>query len=128
MDYLTSITKTAPLSVHFSLYNPEGAPGPAYVPLMLEPVGAFVEVIVRDASGEVVFETYRPKFKPDRDESYLAVEPGYSYGVVLELEDCELAPGKYELEVTYSNGEYRGSSARPVGVLSFATTLPLTIN
>ena len=131
MEYLTAIVQQHPLTIHFSLLNPARASGPVYVPVMLEPLGAFVNVVVRDGMGQVVCQTHRPKFtpklKPSADHAYLALEPGYSHGVLLPLDDCTLTPGAYRVQVTYSNLDYRGSPARPVGELAFSTVLALTL-
>src|SRR5437870_872365 len=98
MQCLVAITRTRPLTVHFSLYNPPGSEGPVYIPRLLVPLGAFVSLKVTDLLDQVVFETFPPKLNlklhPSRPESYFALEPGYTYGVVLEAKDAdELAPG-----------------------------------
>ena len=131
MEYLTAIIQPRPLTIHFSLLNPERASAPVYGPVMLEPLGAFLNVVVRDGMGEVVCQTHAPKFtpklKPTSDDAYLAIEPGRSHGAVFVVDDCELAPGTYRVQVTYSNRDYRGTAARPVGELSYATVLSVSI-
>ncbi len=98
MNYLVNIISAQPLTLHFSLHNPAQAGGATLVPRMLEPLGAFVSVVVRGSEGNEVCRTHPPKFtpklKPSQASSYMELEPGYSYGVVLVVEDCELRPGQ----------------------------------
>lgn len=131
MEYLTAVIAPRPLTIHFSLLNPDRARSLAYVPVMMEPLGAFVTVVVRDGMGEVLCQTHRPKFtpklRPSADDAYLALEPGRSHGAVFVLDECMLDPGTYRVQVSYSNLDYLGSPARAVGSLSYSTVLALTI-
>ena len=131
MNYLVNIIGAQPLTLHFSLHNPEQAGGATLVPRMLEPLGAFVSVVVRGSEGNEVCRTHPPKFtpklKPSLASSYMELEPGYSYGVVLVVEDCALAPGNYEVEVSYTNRDYRGPDGNAIGALTHAKTLPLRV-
>jgi hypothetical protein len=131
MEYLTAVVDRRPLTIHFSLSNPPRATSPVHVPLMLEPLGAFVTVVVKDGMGEVVCQTHRPKFtpklKPSSDDAYLTLEPGRSHGAVFALDECTPGPGKYRVQISYTNLDYRGTPARPVGELAFTTTLDVTI-
>src|SRR5688572_9383502 len=112
MRYLVAVTETHPLSIHVSLGNPPGSDQAIYVPRPLGPLGAFVRVVVEDAGGDLVYQSgtskVRPKLDPDKAESYLALDPGYTHGVVLVVEDLRLDPGDYRLHVAYSNRSYRG--------------------
>lgn len=131
MEYLTAVVERQPLTIHFSLLNPTGAPAAIWVPRMLEPLGAFVTVTVRDGMGAVVCQTHRPKFtpklKPSADDAYLELVPGQSHGALLTVDDCALAPGAYRVTVGYTNLDYRGTTARPIGALSYETTLALSL-
>jgi hypothetical protein len=132
MNYLVHIIAAQPLTIHFSLHNPEQADGATLVPRMLEPLGAFVSVVVRGPGGDEVCRTHPPKFtpklKPSQESSYVEIEPGYSHGVVLVVEDCELSPGHYEVDVSYSNRDYRGPDGSAIGELTHTETLPLQVN
>ena len=111
---LLRILSGRPLRVHFSLVNPPETEQPVRVPAVLGPVGAFVELQVRDADARLVYETERPKLKlkldPRRPSSYLALQPGYSFGAVLELDPDELwlEPGDYLVRSSYDSHEYSG--------------------
>lgn len=116
---LVAVLGTRPLRLHVSLHNPDTNADVAWVPRTLRPVGAFVQATLRTLAGEAVYETARPKAKrkldPDADESYLPLDPGYSFGAVLELEPGALPGGEYALEITYDNEDYTGTPDRPVG-------------
>lgn len=121
IELVVEVLATEPLRLHVSLHQPETAKAPAWVPRLLRPVGAFVRVVVRDTAGESLYQTYAPKFKPklkpSDDQSYLLVEPGYSYGTVFELDPGQVTAGVYRIEVDYSNLDYRGTPDRPLGKL-----------
>ena len=103
-----------PLRVHFSLVNPPEAEEPVRVPAVLGPVGAFVALQVRDADARLVYETERPKLKlkldPRQPASYLTLQPGYSFGAVLELDRDELwlEAGDYLVRCSYESHEFAG--------------------
>jgi hypothetical protein len=132
MRYLVAVTETHPLSIHFSLHNPPGSDEAIYVPKPLGPLGAFVRVAVEDADGDVVHRTVIPKIRlkldPNKAESYLVLEPGYTHGVVLTVEGLRLEPGDYRLRVEYSNLPYRGFAGHPLGELAHDVTLPLRVD
>lgn len=125
---LVTILNNQPLAIHFSLYNPPGSTRAAYIPRVLGPLGAFVNIEVLDASDRVIFKSTKPKaalkLHPDRAESYLALEPGYSCGIVLVIDNLKVPPGEYRLHVSYSNQPFRGIPDRPVGDLDFEMTQP----
>jgi hypothetical protein len=130
MQCLVAIIRARPLTVHFSLYNPADSNGPVYIPRLLTPLGAFVSFQVVDLVEHVVYETLLPKFKPKLDpsraESYYPLEPGYTYGIVLETEDAnDVAPGNYQLHMRYSNLQFRGTEEHPLGEMSYNAVLPL---
>ena len=112
LECLATIATINPLALHVSLQNPPTAATAVHVPRSLKPIGAFMEVKVRDQSGAVLYETQPPKFapklEPDHEQSYVAIEPGYSYGVLLHCDVQPLPPGDYRVEVVYSNLEFRG--------------------
>lgn len=135
MQCLVVVTSTKPLNFHFSLYNPQedssDSDGAVYVPRLLAPLGTFVSVQVTRADGQVVYESARSKIKlkldPSKSESYYALDPGYSYGIVLEVEedDMNLPPGEYQMHVVYSNLQFQGFAGHHIGEMSYHTTLPL---
>ena len=131
LAYLVEVRGTRPLVVHFALCNPPGAAGPVRVPRVLRPAGAFVEMEVRAADGRTVWRTERPKIglklHPDRPESYLALEPGYTFGALLEADAPELAPGEYLLEVSYASRPYNGPGGAPGGELRHRSTVPFRV-
>ena len=124
VELLVHVLRCAPLHVQVSLHQPSRAGEAAWVPRLLEPLGAFLTVRVRSTSGPLVYETSAPKFKPklrpDSDASYLALEPGYTYGIVLELDVPDVTPGAYRVQVQYTNLMYRGTADRPVGTLALS--------
>lgn len=128
VDYFVAILDTRPLMLHFSPYNPVDATKPVLVPRLLTPLGAFVKVTILDQDGATVWETSQPKLglklHPERRESYLELEPGYSHGVVFRLEGIEVPAGPCEMQVCYSNGLYTGPREQPVGELAYNATVP----
>ena len=131
MECLAAIVTTRPLALHVSLYNPSTAATGLYVPRSLKPLGAFMHVTVRDSSGTSVFETQLPKFAPKLEvsdaESYVALEPGYSYGVVLVCDRALLPPGDYHAEVSYSNLQFRGFSGHFIGDQKCHTSISIKV-
>ena len=131
LELLVEVLTPTPLRLHVSLHQPEGSDGVAWVPRLLRPVGAFVRVVVRDAGGEPVLEAHQPKFKPklkpDRDDSYVPLDPGYSFGTVLDLDTGPLRGGTYGVEVTYSNLDYEGTADRPVGTVALRREVELRL-
>jgi len=127
VEYQVEIVRTSPLTVHFSLHNPADAE-PRRVPRLLTPLGAFVGLEVRNADKAVVYASptvkLRPKLHPDHPESYLVLDPAYTYGVMLTVGDLILRRGVHELMVSYSNAPYTGPADNPVGPLHFVATLP----
>ncbi|WP_306911964.1 hypothetical protein [Arthrobacter sp. B3I9] len=125
LTLLMDVLATAPLRVHVSLHQPDTADEVAWVPKLLAPAGAFITLVVRDPAGETRFETHppkiKPKLRPDDDDSYLGLEPGYSYGIVLAVDLPQLAGGAYLLEAGYTNRGYHGTSGRPVGEIALTT-------
>jgi hypothetical protein len=118
MHCVAMITQKQPLTIYFSLYNPADASAVLYVPRMLVPVGAFVKIEIK-AGDQVVHATRQPKFSPklppDRQEAYVALDPGHGYGVVLAPEGVSLPRGDYAIHLTYSNLQYRGFSGHEIG-------------
>jgi hypothetical protein len=131
MECLVAIVTTHPLALHVSLYNPPTAATSLHVPRSLKPLGAFMHVEVRDRSGTLVYETQPPKFAPKLEvshaESYVALEPGYSYGVLLECDAPPLPPGDYRVEVSYSNLQFRGFSDHFIGDQRCHTLISITV-
>jgi hypothetical protein len=124
MDCLIAVLGHQPLAVHLSVLNPAGSRRPQLVPRTLIPLGLSFTLEVTDELGTGLYRSERPKQKPklhpDRDESYLSLEPGYSFGSVftVEPEDLDLKPGRYRLRSTYSNGIFTGPASNPVGELT----------
>lgn len=119
LECLVAILATDSLTLHISLHNPGTAAAPVYVPRSLKPLGAFVRVEVRDLDGAVVYATQRPKFTPKLEplhvDSYVEVEPGYSYGVLFECTTVSLPSAEYRVDVSYSNLQYRGFPGHFIG-------------
>lgn len=128
---LVAIVTLRPLLLHVSLHNPPAAAASLYVPRSMKPLGAFVRVEVRDRSGAVVYQTHQPKFAPKLEigdrKSYVAVEPGYSYGVLLECDISSLPPGDYRVDVSYSNLEFRGFSGHIIGDQACKASIGVTL-
>lgn len=127
MDYLATIIKTSPLKLHFCFHNPSDAGGPAYVPRILGPLGYFVELEIFNQYDELVHETFAPKIKlklnPKKQESYISIDPGYTYGSVLEIEDFTPVPGNYQVALTYSNQEFDGFKNNSLGEMQYQTKI-----
>lgn len=119
LECLVAVLATDPLTFHISLHNPGTAAAAVYVPRSLKPLGAFVRVEVRDLDGAVMYATQPPKFTPKLDpfhvDSYVEVEPGYSYGVLLECTAVSLSSAEYRVDVSYSNLQYRGFPGHVIG-------------
>ena len=94
------------------------------MPAVLGPLGAFVALQVRDADARLVYETERPKLKlkldPRRPESYLMLQPGYSFGALLELDRDELwlEPGMYLVRCSYDSHEFSGPEGEATSPVS----------
>lgn len=131
VELLVEVLDTDPLRLHVSLQLPDAAPEPAWVPRLLRPVGAFIRVDIRSTAGESVFATdvpkFKPKLKPSSDDSYLSLDPGYSYGTVFDLDLDEITRGAYLVEVSYTNLVYQGTEDRPVGELALSTSCEVTL-
>jgi len=129
MQYFARIVASDPLTIHFSLHN--DGPEPAWIPRVLRPLGVMVQVEVRSERGQVVYENPAVratwKLQPGDDESYQQLEPGYTFGVVLVLDDFEPEPGRYEVRLSYTNAPYRGTAARKVGEMRYSTVLPFVV-
>jgi hypothetical protein len=132
MEYLIEVLGSRPLRFRFSLFQPDGSDTTAFVPRVLRPLGYFVRASVRTLGGETVFSTtepkQKPKLRPESEDSYLELGPGYSYGAVLEGDAFEGPGGPYLLSIQYSNREYVGTEARPVGTLHYETTVDLPVD
>jgi len=131
IECLTTIVTTHPLVLHASLHNPPTAATSVHVPRSLKPLGAFIQVKVTDHSGVLIYETQPPKFAPKLEvshaESYVTIEPGYSYGVLLECDAPPLLPGDYRVEVSYSNLQFRGFSGHFIGDQRCHSSLSVTV-
>ncbi len=133
IELLVEVLDTDPLRLHVSLQLPDAAAEPVWVPRLLRPVGAFVRVDVRTTAGDSLFATdvpkFKPKLKPSRNDSYLPLDPGYSYGTVfdLDLDLDEITRGAYLIEVSYTNLVYQGTEDRPVGELALSTSCEVTL-
>jgi len=129
MRCLVTVCRVRPLTLHFALHNDAGVS--SHVPRLLGPLGAFISVAITNLRGESVFKVDAPKTRlkldPSRETSYFELEAGYSYGVVLDITEALLAPGKYNLDIDYSNGPFQGTSSTPVGVLEYRVSLPLRV-
>lgn len=90
-----------------------------------------MHIEVRDSSGSLVYETQPPKFAPKLEishpESYIGLEPGYSYGVLLECDAPPLPPGDFRVEVSYSNLQFRGFSGNFIGDQKCHTSINVTL-
>jgi hypothetical protein len=131
MDNLLTIIQTDPLMIHFCLHNPQKSAEPDYVPRLLGPLGFFIRIQVTDEEEQTVYRSTIPKVNlklhPSKPESYQLLEPGYTYGIVLAVEDVRLDPGNYRLHLTYSNLEFRGFPGYSLGELKFANTLAFDV-
>ncbi len=131
MHYLAAITETRPLTFHFSIHNPEDAGGPMYVPKPLGPFGYFIQVEANDAEDKTVYRSTKPKVRlklhPSRPESYDALEPGYTRGIVFQVEGLGQLEGDYHLKLTYSNLDFKGFPGHWLGEMSYETSLPFHI-
>jgi hypothetical protein len=118
--------------ISFNLYNASDAEGPVFVPRLLLPFGVFIQARIDDNVGQTVYESPVTKatftFDPASDTSYQELQPGYAYGAIIELDDADLAPGRYALHVDYTNRQYRGTPAKPVGELSAGVSVELTFS
>jgi hypothetical protein len=127
MHCLATITQKQPLTIYFSLYNPVDAGAVLHVPRMLLPLGAFVKVEIR-TGDQIVYASHQPKFspklRPDRQEAYIALDPGHGYGVLLELEGVSLPRGDYTIHLLYSNLQYRGFPGQELGEQRGEITIP----
>lgn len=134
MQCLLEVVESGPLVVRFSLFNPATAKSAQLVPRTLVPIGLFVTLAVRDESGEELYKSERPKahlkLHPDRAESYLSLEPGYSFGALLSVEEDELhlGPGHYKLSATYTNGVFKGPNDAPIGSLACTCEQDLAVS
>jgi len=132
MQYLVALTQTRPIAIHFSFYQPPEREAPVYVPKLLGPLGAFVQVEVRREKKGVVYQSQKPKINlklhPSRAESYHLLEPGYTYGIVLQVEELQLEPGDYQLYLSYSNLPFQGFPGYTLGELSYSTTLSFQVD
>ena len=131
MNYLCEVASTRPLAIHFSLSNPANSGGPLFVPRVLGPLGLFVRVTVKDERGRVLVEppAIRGTWKldPADQRSYLALEPGYTFGALFLIDDAPTGPGTFRLLVEYSNAPYTGTPGTPVGKLSFKRELEVLL-
>ncbi len=129
--HAVSVIGLRPLTIQFSLFNPGDSEGPAYVPLLLVPLGVFIRMRIDDASGQTVYRNPVTKatftYHPDDAESYLELQPGYSYGTVIVPEHLDLAPGRYTLHLEYANRQYRGTPTTPVGELNAMAEVPFEV-
>ena len=131
MEYLISILKASHFLVFFSFHNPDTNLEAAYVPKPLEPLGYYIAVEVFDRDSVQVYQTYRPKVKPKLDpsraESYIALEPGYTYGISLELEGFDPKPGIYQIAITYSSQQFQGFDGHPLGEILHREVVSLEV-
>jgi hypothetical protein len=127
------VLRHRPLSIRFSLRHPAAAPGARLVPRTLQPLGFFVTIAVADASGRTCYESERPKVKlklhPDREGSYVRLEPGEQLADELTVDDADLAltPGTYRLTATYTNGPFTGPAEDPIGALTCECEVTFTV-
>lgn len=131
IELLVEVLDADPLRLHVSLQLPAAAAEPVWVPRLLRPIGAFLRVDVRTTAGDSLFATdvpkFKPKLKPSRNDSYLPLDPGYSYGTVFDLDLDEITRGAYLIEVSYTNLVYQGTEDRPVGELALSTSCEVTL-
>lgn len=131
MKYLCEIVTAKPLAIHFSLHNPQESNGPVFVPRVLGPYGLFVRVTIEDSSGAVVLEPPSirgtQKLDPDDAKSYMALESGYTFGNVFEIEDAPKEPGTYKLLIEYASKPYTGAPGAEVPELGYKGELDLVI-
>lgn len=131
MEYLTRIVCARPLTIHFCLYNPPETARPVAIPRTLAPLGVFVTLEIRDSSGNVVYDgpTVRAthRLSPTDPGSYQELESGYTFGVMLEVDDFDGPPGTYEVRVRYTNAPFSGTPSTPVGSLRYEATLAFEV-
>lgn len=131
MKYIVTIQQTRPLTIYFSIYNTQENREVRYVPRLLTPLGYFIRLKILNIVDQIVYESKRPKIKlklhPSRSESYLALDPGYAYGVVLVLDELDLQKGAYLLQLEYSNIPFTGFPGHPIGELHYEATLQFKV-
>jgi hypothetical protein len=127
MDYIVAIQQTDPLTIHFSIYNMPDNDEAIYIPRLLIPLGYFIRLKVLNVVDHVIYESKQPKIKlklhPYKPESYLSLDPGYSYGVILILDEIKLRHGTYMLKVEYSNRRFTGFQGHPIGEICYETSV-----
>jgi hypothetical protein len=57
----------------------------------------------------------------------VALDPGYSYGVLLECDVPSLQPGEYHVDVSYSNLQFRGFAGHFFGDQRCHTSISVTV-
>ena len=124
---LAQVVGTSPLAVHVALLNPPEAAGPASVPRVLRPAGAFVTAEVRTAEGASAWTSPEVrvgglKLDPATDAAYVELQPGYAWGALLELDGAPEAPGG-TLALRYASAPYDGP--RGESAYRLETTVPL---
>lgn len=124
LRYEVEVAALRPLRLTFRLRQPASEEGEAFVPRLLGPLGYFVEVEVATLAGERMYATTQPKVKmklrPGDDDSYVALAPGEAFGEDFEGDEIDDRAGEYVVSVRYSNRDYRGTDACPVGELRVA--------
>jgi hypothetical protein len=132
MNYLVSVLESSPLMIHFSFHHPAHAEAPAYVPRLLSPLGYFISIEITNSKKDVVYASSKPKIKlklhPDRPDSYLALDPGYTYGYALTVADFSAGAGTYHAAITYSNQEFRGFPEHSLGEMTHTTRLTFRVD
>ena len=137
LRYELEVLALQPLRLSFHLRRPAEATGSAFAPRLLGPLGYFVEVVVDTVAGERLYATTRPKAKPklrpQDDDSYVELAPGERHGEILEDEDddedvdIDGDAGSYVVRVSYSNREFTGTPACPVGALTAEAALDVEV-
>ncbi|MEA2721402.1 MAG: hypothetical protein QOJ39_3266, partial [Candidatus Eremiobacteraeota bacterium] len=103
IEAVASVRGIAPLAVHFALLHSPEAVNTAWVPRALLPPGAFVTAQLTGAAGTAwtsqQVKTGKLKLDPAHSASYVELQPGYAWGVLLLFEGAVSEPGEFTLRL-----------------------------
>ena len=126
---LVTLLATRPLVLHVSVYNPATSSERVLVPRMLLPVGTLLQIAVLDVDGATLWRSSAVKaalkLHPDRPDSYVELEPGYSHGAVVSLDTVTEVARAAAVTVSYSCSVFTGPAGRTVDLRTFEITVPV---
>ena len=124
---LVTLLAARPLVLHVSVYNPPTASERVLVPRLLLPVGVLLQIAVLDANGATLWRSRTVKaalkLHPDRADSYVELERGYSHGAVVSLDTVTEVARATAVTVSYSCSVFTGPPGRPVDLRTFEITV-----